>query len=276
MITRVKIERKIISASRRIEMLGFFPNKIIQFLNQRCPPEKVHTLVFWSKNPFPLIRHKVLRRTLLNYDQIVLHYTISGMGQTYIEPKIPSTEDCISSLPEIVSFLGDPARLQIRFDPIVHLILPDGSQYTNLHHFPKIVRAAKSIDIHKMIISWMELYPKVQQRLKAHHIEPLKVDINQWRKELHWISGTAKENGIIVEGCCVEGMAISKCIDGTLLSELHPKGYRASTQKAQGQRVRCGCTKSWDIGWYNPCPGGCLYCYANPVTHAGLTGKKPI
>lgn len=268
-------ELKVISASRRIEMLGFFPDKIVGFLEKRCPPEKVHTIVFWSKNPRPLLNHDSLRKTLGKYDQIYLHFTISGMGGTYLEPRIPSTESALHILPDLIQYLGDPKRVRLRFDPIVHLRLPDGKLYSNLNRFNEVVRAAVRFGIHEVTISWMETYPKVLKRLQKHGIEPLPVPKDQWQKEGDFIFDQAMKLGLKVHGCCVKGLAISKCIDGALLTKLHPKRAVASEEKAGGQRPLCGCTESWDIGWYNSCPGGCLYCYANPDEMDKLMGQVP-
>jgi hypothetical protein len=52
-----------------------------------------------------------------------------------------------------------------------------------------------------------------------------------------------------------------KCIDAQLFSDLF--GIQIPHVKDPSQREKCGCTVSYDIGMYDTCLFGCLYCYAN-------------
>lgn len=273
---RKNTSKKVISASRRIELLGYFPDRLMDFLQARCPPEKVHTIVLWSKKPVGLIHNQTLRKFLTQYDQLFLHFTITGMGGSFLEPGTPRVEESFRLLPSLIDILGDPRRIVIRFDPIVHFRLPDGKTYTNLSHFEEVLHATKSAGISRMIISWAALYSKVMARLGRLGIEPILPSTLEWQREVDYIFEKSHAQGIEISACCVPGLPRSSCIDGALLSLLHPRHLPASTQKAKGQRVLCGCTESWDIGWYFHCPGGCGYCYANPQESPRLIGPSPL
>ena len=94
-------------------------------------------------------------------------------------------------------------------------------------------------------------------------VEPMDYD---WRQQADFMLAHCKRQGLRLDACCVEGLPMSRCIDGPALEELHPKGERCSQAKASGQRPLCGCTASKDIGWYSQvCGGGCPYCYASPA-----------
>jgi len=261
----LETHKKIISASRRIDMVGNAPDQFVEILDQKCPPEMVHTLVIWTKNAENLFEYKPLFETLKKYDQLFFQYTVTGMGGTMLEPRVPLPDEGMSFLPKLVALAGDPRRIRFRFDPIVNLRMPGGTTYCNLPWFEKFAPLIKTSGITNISISWMSEYRKVLSRLKRAGISALEVTPELWQQQYEAIMETAAKYDLIMHGCCVAGMPRSRCIDGKLLMELHPNLEPCSVRKAKGQRSECGCTESWDIGWYHPCYHGCRYCYANPV-----------
>ena len=78
----------------------------------------------------------------------------------------------------------------------------------------------------------------------------------------------AKEYGLLLETCSEEidlltrfGIRHGKCIDPALISQF--VGEDLVVGKDPNQRLECGCVSSIDIGAYNTCTHGCIYCYAN-------------
>jgi DNA repair photolyase len=57
------------------------------------------------------------------------------------------------------------------------------------------------------------------------------------------------------------GIKHALCIDNRLVERII--GYSLDVTKDKCQRLECGCVASVDIGAYNSCLNGCLYCYAN-------------
>ncbi len=249
-------------------MVAGDPDKLANLLMEKCPPENVHSLVLWTKNAYNILRHKVLRDQLKKYDQIYLHYSITGLGGSFLEPKVPETRMALSHIPELVKFLKNPLRLRIRFDPVLHFKQLDGTIIDNLKYFEHIASVIAKNNIRDVSVSWVQIYGKVNKRLNQYNITPVSVSSEQWHEEADWLQKVADLNNITLHGCCVPGWPRSRCIDGYLLNALHPKGYVATTRRAKGQRAECGCTESWDIGWYHACPHGCVYCYANPQKYS--------
>ncbi len=255
---------KVISASRRIDMVAGEPERLVQILRAKCPPARVHSLVLWTKNASNVLNHASLTAELERYDQLYLQYSITGLGGTVLEPMVPSMNVALSHLAPLIRFLKNPRRLRIRFDPIVHFRLPNDEVVCNLPLFAEIAKKASKLGVRDVSTSWVIRYPKVDSRLRQKGIFSLEVSQEQLLDEANWMQRIAGEYGLQLHGCCVPQWPTSRCIDGYLLNELHPKGYRASVKRAKGQRALCGCTESWDIGWYNPCFHGCVYCYGNP------------
>ncbi len=270
---------RVISASRRIDMVGCFPDQLAALLEEKCPPEETHTVVLWTKNPGNLLEHATLHQTCGRYP-LYLHFTITGLGATVLEPNVPPFREMLRLLEPLVAFTGSPDRIRIRFDPIVHLRSTNGRTYCNIERFEEIAAAAARMGIHNFSTSWMSPYKKVIARLSNHSFTEIPLSQERREEEYRYLLKLAARYDINMYCCSMEGLPRSRCIDGQLLTELHPDRLPCSTRKAKGQRTTCGCTESFDIGWYFQCPHGCLYCYANPAlvplehAHENLAGNN--
>ena len=55
------------------------------------------------------------------------------------------------------------------------------------------------------------------------------------------------------------GSGEARCVDAVRLNEIGGTAFKA---KLKGNRKECGCYEARDIGDYDTCPHGCVYCYA--------------
>lgn len=246
-------------------MMAGNPVALVEILKNKAIPGQTHTLVIWTKNPLPMLQYAPLCRQLSEYEQIFLHLTITGLGGSQLEPHVPSPKDVLSLLPQVIAALKSPQRIRIRFDPIIHMHDPEGKTVENLFYFDELAPQIADAGIQHVSTSWVQIYRKVASRLDRKNWRVLEITSEQQKDEQHYLQQTAEKYELQLHGCCVPGWPQSQCIDGDLLTRLHPSGRQASTRKAKGQRPGCGCTESWDIGWYYPCPHGCLYCYGRPL-----------
>ncbi|MFH1724539.1 MAG: DUF1848 family protein [Elusimicrobiota bacterium] len=252
--------KRVISASRRTDLAAWYPDDLIAALKAH-PPEQVHTVVVWTKNPRNLLERQDLRRALGAFRQIYVHYTITGLGGTPIEPGVPSPEDSLKMLPRVIESAGDPRRVNLRFDPVVNLRV-GGRRVRNLESFEEVAGAAARMGVRTVTVSWVEVYKKVVRRFAARGIRAADFDRDAQAARLRDLAASL---GLDLRFCCAPGLPSSRCIDGELLTRLHPDREPCSTAKARGQRPLCGCAESLDVGWYSQtCRGKCLYCYARP------------
>lgn len=251
----------VISASRRTDLVGCFPGLMVERLRE-YPPQDVHSVIVWTKNPQNMLMEGELRKVLRAYRQIYVHLTITGMGGGEFEPMIPPWERVVRMIGDLVDLVGDSSRISWRFDPIIK-VEKNGKTYSNFDLFPALAETIVPFGIKSCRVSWVSPYKKVVTRLAQkgwHVISQIQLERNAQAGQL---ADFAQRNGLTIHFCSMEGFPISSCIDGEFLSKLHPTGLVCSREKAKGQRKLCGCTHSIDIGWYSlQCKHGCLYCYA--------------
>jgi len=241
--------------------MRWFAEKMTQVLAEKYPPEQVHTVVCITKFP-GCIYNEPYAGVLKRYAHVFAHVTITGLGGTPLEPNVPGWREAIEKLPGLVEFLGSPERVRLRVDPLVAINKND-TVISNISVTEQIIEQAAEIGIRSFTTSFMEEYPRVKRRLNGHGCEIITLSDEQRIKVIERLTQAAQKRDGALYTCAVPGFAGSKCIDGALLQELHPRQEPCSREKASGQRELCGCTKSIDIGWYNMrCLSGCLYCYA--------------
>jgi hypothetical protein len=261
----------IISASRRTDIPAFYVDWLVNRINSgyclvKNPfnpaqikrvsllPEDVDGIVLWTKNAAPLLP----KISLLEPFQYYFQYSVTPY-HTDIEYGLASKHDTIiPAFLELASRIGSE-RMIWRYDPIII-----NNRYTFEYHIDAFSRLCELLagSTQKCVISFVVAYKSVAKNLeKFGNIEVTISDKTRLAGELLNI---AKAHEITLCSCCESpelyeiGLQPISCVDAGLFQK---NGKTALRDK--NQRKGCNCAVSVDIGAYNSCMNGCLYCYAN-------------
>ncbi len=266
----------VISASLRTDIPPFYSEWFIQRLREgevyvqnpygekvyrvSLKLEDMHGIVFWSKNFSPLIsRIEQVERITGN---LFFHFTITGIPKD-IEQHSPPHNEAIRDF-IYLSERYSPRHVIWRFDPICITDRLPFEYYERL-----FTHCAEKMKGHcvKCYISFVKQYKKVILNFGKYTDQRLAcVDPETQREYAKRLGRIAEENGMKLFACCNDHLLSdpvgkASCISGGELSQLFNDpfipGERTPTRK------ECACSKSMDIGSYDTCPHGCLYCYAN-------------
>ena len=255
----------VLSASRRTELLGHYPDLLAARLEE-IGPARVHSVVVWTKDPSNLLHHTRLRAALAGVGQVFVQWTITGLGGSFLEPNVPPPDAQLARLDSVVAYVGDPRRIHWRYDPLLAATRArERVSNLDLDLFRALAGDFSRAGIPAVHTSFVTPYPKVTRRLAAAGIELEEQSADAQTRFLHNLSAIAAASGLELITCSQPGFPVRRCIDGELLASLHPTGEPCRTNRARGQRELCGCTASLDIGRYLPCPNRCVYCYAHPA-----------
>ncbi len=220
-------------------------------------PDQVDGIVFWTKNPIPMLEQLDRLRGYLYCFQ----FTVTSYGAD-VEPGVPSkSRQIIPAFQRLSDRIG-PERVIWRYDPILY-----SSTYTMDYHIRYFAELAKRLAPYtkKCTISFLDVYRKIAKRMAEQGIwAPSAVEQRALAKEL---SAIAHSYGLPVETCAEEidlqayGIGHGHCIDGSLWEKWLGRPLRGGKDK--NQRLACGCVESVEIGAYDTCPNGCCYCYAS-------------
>jgi hypothetical protein len=263
----------IISASRRTDIPSYYSewffNRIKEkFVYVRNPmnirqvsvinldPELVDCIVFWSKNPKPIIDNLNLLKDYKFYFQ----FTITPYEQD-VEVKLPSKLEIIETFKKLSDMIG-PQKVIWRYDPILI-----NKKYNTAYHIDKFEKMASVLKgyTEKVTFSFIDFYKKITENIKL--LEITEIPAEEKNIIAQKFSEIARNNNFSIDTCAEDidlskyGIAHARCIDDKLISKI--TGNNLQVEKDKNQRLECGCVKSIDIGEYNSCSNGCVYCYAN-------------
>lgn len=263
----------IISASRRTDIPAYYSEWFVKRLKEeyllvRNPmnfnqvshislaKDDIECIVFWTKNPYPLFKYIDHLHDYNYYFQ----FTLTSYGKD-IEKGLLSKSKLVSIFKNLSSKIGKE-RVIWRYDPI---LLSDKISIKD--HCDKFELLAKKLSgsTDKCVISFLDVYRKIKNRLYSGNIRALELD--EMLKIAQRFSQIADVYNLTLETCSEKvdlsqfGINHGKCIDDGLIRKLF--NFSGDVPKDSNQRSECGCIKSIDIGTYNTCYNGCIYCYAN-------------
>ncbi|MEI0446979.1 DUF1848 domain-containing protein [Brachyspira intermedia] len=209
----------------------------------------VDIIVFWSKNPNIDFLKEVKD---LGYE-FYLHFTITPYNKN-IERNIPDKNLLIRNF-QIISKLFGKEKIIWRYDPI---ILND--DFDANYHINNFKNFADNLNGYtdECIFSFVQIYSKIKNNIKNINDDD-KLLLIENMKEI------SEKNNIKLKSCSQDFDNIrvekSACIDKERIQKI--LGYSIKEKKDKSQRKLCNCIESIDIGMYNTCTNGCIYCYAN-------------
>ena len=268
----------IISASRRTDIPAFYSdwffNRLREGFSLVRNPMNVHQIsqitlskdvvdcfVFWTKNPASMLTHhsedlKQLDRDIPFYFQ----FTVNPYDKS-IEPGIPEKKYIFNTFIALSKLIGKE-KVIWRYDPI---IFTDKLSFDyHVKYFEYIAKVLAPYT-NKCVISFLDFYKKTERNMATiHFYDPSISQKLELSKRLFDIASSLKLKLVT----CAEMLDLSsigirhgQCIDSGLIA--HLCGGKVLATKDKNQRKECGCIESVDIGAYNTCQHGCLYCYAN-------------
>ncbi len=284
--------RIVISASRRTDIPAFYMPwfmssigqgyfDVVNPYNQRtyqvpAAPERVHAIVFWSKNFGPFLNHghgQTLTR--LGY-RLFFNFTINSPHQL-LEPTVPPLQERLDQLALLVDAHG-PDSIHWRLDPICFFEDGSGRTKDNLDQFHTIADRAAALGVKICITSFVDLYSKVLRRMKKFSNlqlfdPPMDKKVSLILEISRYLAGLTMQLHLCCEKKVLAALPpdttvqSASCVPSHRLVALYGPGI--SLRRDSGQRIAagCGCGLSKDIGSYSlhPCHHNCLFCYANPA-----------
>jgi len=250
----------ILSVSRREDIPAFKPEWFLEVLKNgkitlnnfykeyEINFEKLKFIVFWTKNPEPIIKYL----ELIPY-QYYFQYTLNYYPE--YELNVPPLKDRLETFKKLSDLIGKD-KVIWRFDPI---IINDNINKNKVLNRIKHIGDQIFPYTEKLVFSFVDPYKKLSDDFKEIDLDT-KINISENIIKLN-------ENWNLQLATCAEGININgiehnRCIDPNLIRKIVGEQKWIKDTKDKSQRLECGCMISSDIGKFKSCKHNCTYCYA--------------
>jgi hypothetical protein len=274
--------RRLISASRRTDLPGWHAEWLAARLRGLRTP--VHSVFFWTRFPGAFVHPGPLRDALRTVENPFVHLTMTGLGGTDLEPRVPATDEVLAALPALIDLLhGQPERVRWRCDPLLRE-----------RHTPDLLKRlfdrCAALGLRACTVSLpatQSLKGDLTAQLTAAGIAA--PSSTEGRELAARAAALARDAGIRLAACATPALDAlvragvidrAQCISDALAACLHPRGLPLDLPKDGHQRRACACVTAEDIGSYTEhlCRSGCGYCYSRaggPIPGSTTTPSTP-
>jgi hypothetical protein len=221
----------------------------------------VDGFVFWTKNLGPFLPH--LREIHHRSFPFMIQYTINGYPRE-LEVSVIESQKAADQVRQVCEQYGFNTVVW-RYDTI--LISSLTPVEFHIENFARITSSLRGYT-NECVISFAQIYRKTRRNLDraaAAECFSWREPAPQERKALlRTLLELTKVNDMALTICSQpefigNGVEEARCIDALRFSQIAGRTVEA---RLKGMRESCGCYQSKDIGDYDTCPHGCVYCYA--------------
>ena len=270
----------IVSASYRTDIPAFYADWLLRRLRAGVArvanpygggsydvslrPGAVDGFVLWTRNLRPLLPELDRVRTVA---PLVVQFTITGYPRS-LETSVIAAAEAVEQLREVRRRFGPRAAVW-RYDPVVFTDALDAKAHAA--GFAALARGLRGT-VDEVMLSVVHPYRKTRRNLDrsaaATGIAWRDPPAEEKRALLLRLAAIAHEEGMRPTLCSQPELLApepggqlgeASCIDAARLADV---AQRPVAARLAGNRPGCRCALSRDIGAYDTCPHGCVYCYA--------------
>lgn len=236
-------------------------------------PEDVDGYVFWTRNARPA--REIFAQLAADTIPFAIQYTVTGYP-TALEQSVPPVQAALADIAALAARFG-PRAIVWRYDPVFwsSLTPPD-------FHRKQVARIAAALrgTVDEVTFSAAHIYRKTRRNTEESATRSgftwRDPDPEEKASLLQELGSIAVEAGLRPTLCAQPdllggSLSAARCIDAARLADIAGHPLKA---REKGNRPGCLCAESRDIGSYDSCPHGCVYCYAVERRERAKTALK--